>query len=125
MRHNASQMHPSSAHPLPEAEEKRPHSGVVRQPLESCKKPAHSAPAPAQIPFGAIHVDASGTILEHRQTNARVSFPVHTIVGQQFVAVAPWAADSRFLSALKSAMECGNSSFHFDFKQSCEDVERS
>ena len=64
-------------------------------------------------------------ILEHRQTDSRVSVPVPRIVGEQFIAVAPWAADSAFLSALKSAIDRGNSSFHFDFKESLEAVERS
>jgi hypothetical protein len=90
-----------------------------------CNTAGQSSPAHSQIPFGAIHVDASGTILEHRQTDARVSFPGAHIVGQQFVSVVPWAANSRFLSALKSAVDRGDSSFHFDFKASSEAVERS
>jgi len=122
MRQSASQ-HPSSAHPSPE--QGRRSSGFTREPLESCKDPVQSAPAHNQIPFGAIHVDASGTILEHRQTDARFSFTAPRIVGQQFIAVAPWAAHSRFLAALKSAIERGDSSFHFDFKESSEAVERS
>jgi hypothetical protein len=70
-------------------------------------------------------VDASGVILEYRQTDARVPFPGARLVGQQFIAVAPWASNSAFLSALKSAIDRGNSSFHFDFKESSQAVERS
>ena len=125
MRQSASPLHPYSALPSAEQKDKRRPSRFVREPHESCNQPGQSVPATNQIPFGAVHVDASGMILEHRQTDARVSFPATGIVGQQFIAVAPWGADSSFLSALKSAIERGNSSFHFDFKESSEAVERS
>jgi hypothetical protein len=124
MRQSASQMRPYSAGPMPEEEQKRRRSGFVSEPRESSKKPVQSAPAYNQIPFGAIHVDASGTILEHRQTDTRASLPFTRIVGLQFVAIAPWAADSRLLSALKLAIDRSDSSFHFDFKEDSEAVER-
>ena len=123
MRQSASQ-HPCSARPSPEPRDKRRPVEFVRE-SHDCNKAVQSSPSHNQIPFGAIHVDASGTILEHRQTDARVSFPAARIVGQQFVAVVPWAANARFLSALKSAIERGDSTFHFDFKESSEAVERS
>jgi photoactive yellow protein len=120
MRHSASQTHPFSARPSSDGKDRRPRaSGHTREPHESQSAPSN------QIPFGAIHVDASGVILEYRQTDARVPFPAARLLGQQFIAIAPWAANSAFLSALKSAIDCGNSSFHFDFKQSFQAVERS
>jgi hypothetical protein len=123
MRH-ASQMHPYSPGPTPEQKDERPPQGLVRDPRESCKVD-HRSPAANEIPFGAVHVDAAGIVLEHRQADARVSFPAARIVGRQFIAVAPWAAGPAFLSALKSAIDQSNSSFHFDFKESSDAVERS
>lgn len=116
-------MHPYSARPLPEEEQKRRRSGFVHGAYENSKNAVQSAPPYSQIPFGAIHVDASGTILEHRQTDTRASLPFTRIVGQQFVAIAPWAADPRLLSALKLAIDRSDSSFHFDFKEDSEAVE--
>src|SRR5215472_9345491 len=124
MRQSASQMHPCSARSSPE-KDKRRLSGFVRESHESCNKPGQSAPATNEIPFGAVHVDASGMILEHRQTDPRVSVPAPRIVGQQFIAIAPWAAGPTFLFALKSAIDRSNSSFHFDFRESSEAGERS
>src|SRR3974377_1292212 len=109
MRQSASQTRPFSSRPLPEEEQKGRRSGYVRETHESSKKPVQSAPAYDHIPFGAIHVDASGTILEHRQTDTRGPLPTMQIVGQHFVAIAPWAADSRFLSALKLAISRSDS----------------
>src|SRR5262249_883852 len=120
MRHSASQSHPCSARPSSEGKGRPPRaSGYARDPRDSQSTPYN------QIPFGAVHVDASGVILEYRQTDARVPFPAARLVGQQFIAIAPWAANSAFLSALKSAVDRGNSSFHFDFKESSQAVERS
>ncbi len=125
MRHSASQMHPYSLGPTSEPKDECPPSGFVRQPRESCSRSHHFAQGANDIPFGAVHVDASGIVLEHRQADARVSFPAARIVGRQFIAIAPWAADSAFLAALKAAIDRSNSSFHFDFKESSDAVERS
>jgi hypothetical protein len=118
-------MHPYSTGPTPEQKDERPPSGFVRDPCENHNKANHRSPAANEIPFGAVHVDAAGIVLEHRQADARVSFPAARIVGRQFIAVAPWAAEPAFLSALKSAIDRSNSSFHFDFKESSDAVERS
>jgi hypothetical protein len=118
-------MHPYPARPTPEPKDERLPSRFAREPHESCGKSDRVVHQGNEIPFGAIHVDASGIVLEHRQAHARASFPAARIVGRQIVAIAPWAADSAFLAALKAAIERSNSSFHFDFKESSEAVERS
>lgn len=123
MRHSASQMHPYSSVASPESQEERPPAGFVAETNQTSGKLDRCVAS--EIPFGAIHVDASGLVLEHRQADARVSFPSARIVGRQFIAIAPWAAGPAFLSALKSAIERSNSSFHFDFKESAEAVERA
>jgi len=122
MRHSASQMLPYPLGPTPDPKDERLPSRLAREPHERRGKPDDIA---HEIPFGAIHVDASGIVLEHRQAHARASFPAARIVGRQFVAIAPWAADSAFLAALKAAIDRSNSSFHFDFKESSDAVERS
>jgi hypothetical protein len=125
MRHSASQMHPFCSASSPESQDERPPAGFVPDPHESRGKMDRRVRMANEIPFGAIHVDAAGIVLEHRQADARVLFPAARIVGRQFIAVAPWAAGPAFLSALKSAIDRSNSSFHFDFKESAEAVERS
>lgn len=122
MRHSASQTHPYSVRLLPDEEQKR-RSGYTGGPYESSRKAVQGAPED-RIPFGAIHVDASGTVLEHRQIDTRGLLPTRRIVGEQFVAIAPWAAEPKLLSALKLAIERGDSSFHFDFKEDSESLER-
>ena len=125
MRQSASQTHPYPPGRSPEQGEERLHSGIVREPRENSDKVVRHSSTAHEIPFGAIHVDAAGIILEHRQADARFSFPAARIVGRQFFAVAPWAAGASFLSALKSAIDRSNASFHFDFKESSDAVERS
>lgn len=124
MRHSASQMHPYSPGPSADAPDERQLGGLIHESHEKCGKD-RCVTKTVDIPFGAIHVDAAGIVLECRQADARVSFPAARIVGLQFIAVAPWAARPAFLSALKSAIDRSNSSFHFDFKESSDAVERS
>ncbi len=116
-------MHPYSVRPSPEPKDERTPFGS--EPHRRCSKSDRRGLAPDEIPFGAVHVDADGIVLEHRQTDARKSLPAGRIVGQRFIAVTPWAAVPELLSALQSAIDGRNSSFHFDFKESSDAVERS
>ncbi len=76
-------------------------------------------------PFGAIHVDASGIVLEHRLVDAgEFPAPPRSIVGRNVKSIAPWAGEPAFVSALKAAIDNMKASFHFDFKTAAAPVER-
>lgn len=78
-----------------------------------------------ETPFGALHVDASGVVLEHHPAEAAETHaPTRPIVGRQISSLAPWASEPAFLSALKSAVHSSKVSFHFDFKTSAASIER-
>jgi hypothetical protein len=78
-----------------------------------------------ETPFGALHVDASGVVLEHRPAEAGdppIRMPL--IVGRPVRSIAPWAGEPAFLAALQSAIHSSKVSFHFDFKISATSIER-
>jgi hypothetical protein len=78
-----------------------------------------------ETPFGALHVDASGVVLEHRPAEAgEPHAPTRPVVGRQISSVASWASEPAFLAALKSAVHSSKVSFHFDFKTSATSIER-
>jgi hypothetical protein len=77
-----------------------------------------------ETPLGALHVDASGVVLEHRPAEAVEPAPARPIAGRQISSVAPWASEPAFLAALKSAVHSSKVSFHFDFKTSATSIER-
>jgi hypothetical protein len=78
-----------------------------------------------ETPFGALHVDASGVVLEHRPAEAGEPLaPARLIVGRPLRSVAPWASEPAFLAALQSAINSSTVSFHFDFKISATSIER-
>ncbi|HEY6308783.1 MAG TPA: hypothetical protein VI488_20270 [Candidatus Angelobacter sp.] len=78
-----------------------------------------------QIPLGAVHVDASGIVLEHRVAEAGdIAGETRPIVGRHVGSIAPWATDPAFISALKSAIQSTKVSCHFDFKSSTATIER-
>jgi hypothetical protein len=77
-----------------------------------------------ETPLGAIHVDARGTVLEHRQPEAQEWSPARSVVGQQIRSIAPWASQPNFLTALESAIESSRLSFHLDFKTAPKPLER-
>jgi hypothetical protein len=78
-----------------------------------------------ETPFGALHVNASGVVLEHRPAEAgEPHASTRPIVGRQISSVAPWASEPAFLAALKSATHSSKVSFHFDFAISGTSIER-
>jgi hypothetical protein len=84
-----------------------------------------SAISPRETPFGAIHVDASGVVLEHRPLEAGdASVQPELIVGHELKSIAAWANEPAFVSALKSAIDSARVSFHFDFKTATGPRER-
>lgn len=78
-----------------------------------------------ETPFGAIHVDASGIVVEHRPVKTHALTGTASIVGRPVSSIAPWASGPAFLSALKSAIESTKVSFHFDFTKTANCVERA
>lgn len=78
-----------------------------------------------ETPFGAIRVDASGTVLEHRLPEAGDFLAqARPIVGQQIRSIAPWAKEPAFLSAMQAAIDSARVSFHLDFKTPAKPIER-
>jgi hypothetical protein len=78
-----------------------------------------------ETPFGALHVDASGVVLEHRPAEGgEPSTRTRLIVGRPVSSIAPWASEPAFLAALQSAIDSSKVSFHFDFKISATSIER-
>ncbi len=76
-------------------------------------------------PFGAIRVDASGTVLEHRLPDVGdVLAPARPLVGQHIRSIAPWAKEPAFLSAMQAAIDSARASFHLDFKTPAKPIER-
>jgi hypothetical protein len=75
--------------------------------------------------FGAIHVDASGIVLEHRTLEGNETrTEAQSFVGREIGAIAFWAGEPAFVSALKSAIDSAKVSFHIDFKTSAASRER-
>jgi hypothetical protein len=78
-----------------------------------------------EFPRGAIRVNASGIVVEHRPPEASdFSAQTRSIVGQPITSIAPWASEPAFLAALQSAIDSTRLSFHLDFKTSTKPVER-
>jgi hypothetical protein len=78
-----------------------------------------------ETPFGALRVDASGVVLEHRPAEAGeppIRMPL--IVGRPVRSIAPWAGEPAFLAALQSAIHSSKVSFHFDFEICAASIER-
>jgi hypothetical protein len=77
--------------------------------------------------LGALHVDASGIVLEHRpQPSEAGEAPARTrpVVGRQVRSLAPWASEPAFLDALQSAIHSSKVSFHFDYRIPTTSIER-
>lgn len=111
--------------------EERPRQNLAREPRKEKRagprdNSDHLSASPMnEIPFGAIHVDASGIVLEHRPAEAGDSARAHPIVGRQVSSIAPWAGEPAFASGLESAIDSTKVSFHFDFKTSANSLERA
>lgn len=121
--------HSRSVSPVSSEGERSLQRGVRRRKgnrEESRESFSHMSSIPAQeTPFGAIRVDASEIVLEHRLPEGG-DFAVQTrsIVGQQIRSIAPWTSEPAFLSALQSAINSTRASFHLDFKTPAKPVER-
>jgi hypothetical protein len=118
----------SSVSPSPE--EERPLQRVARRPRKGTRAGSrddsnHANALYHKIPLGAVHVDASGIVLEHRLAEAGdIAAQIVPIVGRHVGTIAPWATDPAFVSALKSAIQSIKVSFHFDFKSATATIER-
>jgi hypothetical protein len=118
----------SSALPS-EGKQERPLKRVSRVPrgrkdAELTGKSNHVCASPTNdIPFGAIHVDAAGIVLEHRPKE--VGDAAHgQIIGRQIASIAPWASTPSLLAGLRSAIDSTRVNFHFDFKTLANSAER-
>lgn len=110
-------------------EEERSRQRAVRRPQKRNRAgSSFSRMGDASIqetPLGAIRVDASGTVVEHRLPDAGDSLAKpRPIVGQQIRSIAPWAQEPAFLSAMQAAINSGRASFHLDFKTPAKPMER-
>jgi hypothetical protein len=83
-----------------------------------CASPMHD------IPFGAIHVDAAGIVLEHRPKEVGDAAQAQQIIGRQIASIAPWASTPSLLAGLRSAIDSTRVNFHFDFKTLANSAER-
>lgn len=132
MRQCASQQAKQSSPVAPvNSEENRSLQGGVRRPRRGSRVGPRdsfvhvSGGLTQDTPFGAIHVDASGIVLEHRLVDTgEFSAPPRSIVGRNVKSIAPWAGEPSFMSALNAAIDNTKASFHFDFKTSAAPVER-
>lgn len=83
-----------------------------------CASPMHD------IPFGAIHVDAAGIVLEHRPKEISDAAHAQQIIGRQIASIAPWASTPSLLVGLRSAIDSKKVNVHFDFKTLANSAER-
>jgi hypothetical protein len=121
--------HFSSASPV-EGKQQRSLKGVAREPRRRkkpeltgtsnrvCAGPMHD------VPFGAIHVDAAGIVLEHRPKEVGDATHARRIIGRQITSIAPWASTPSLLAGLRSAIDSTKVNFHFDFKTLTNSAER-
>jgi hypothetical protein len=121
--------HLSSASPA-EAKQGRSLKRVARVPrkrkeAELTGKSKHACASPMHdIPFGAIHVDAAGIVLEHRPKETGDAAHTQQIMGRQIASIAPWASTPSLLAGLQSAIDSTRVNFHFDFKTLANSAER-
>jgi hypothetical protein len=121
--------HILSASPL-RAEDKRSLKRISREPGKGketkpagksndvCASPMHD------VPFGAIHVDAAGIVLEHRPREIGDTADSQQLIGRQIGSIAPWASTPSLLAGLRSAIESKKVNVHFDFRTLANSAER-
>jgi hypothetical protein len=119
--------HPCSASPRSDKENRS--RGIARRRVNrdgarNALSSQNGITSAQEIPFGAIRVDASGIVLEHRLPEADFIAQARSIVGKPIQSISAWAREPRFLSALQAAIDSTRVSFHLDFKTSTKPVER-
>jgi hypothetical protein len=121
--------HLSSASPL-EGKAERSLKRIAREPrkgeeTKASRNSNHVCASPMrEIPFGAIHVNAAGMVLEHRPKEIGDAAHAHRIIGRQIASIAPWASTPSLLAGLRSAIESKKVNVHFDFKALANSAER-
>jgi len=77
-----------------------------------------------KIPFGAIHVNQDGEVLEHRcgadRELVRQDYPK-----QHLFSLAHWMSDPTFVDELDTAIRSNSANVHFDFTIAAYDAVRT